>query len=277
MDTNISNITVSDAAKWIFGGFAQNWIIWLLSLICGFAFAWVVFGALWVWGKHNIMDAKKKKYFYGGIALVSTLFIGATMILCSMMTSVARHLNQQVEDMRTAAVGRENRGIEAGVFLAANTPTPIYITNADWSSATSQGMSLTPENKITQSGANMIFVLRVSNSGPPTTLWNYKAYINLIGQDGKEHEVDASIPSQIIQTTNNIIMTLVGPITLTRDNFLLDALSFKALQTGDAGNYWLVIHVNGIPEIPPGTHVVITFTDIFGREIKIDHIWAPGT
>jgi hypothetical protein len=196
------------------------------------------------------------------------------MIICSMMTSATRHLNQQVEDMRIAAVGRENRGVEAGVFFAGKSVS-VFMTNVDFSTATSQGMSLTPENKTMQSGADMIFVLRVSNSGAPTTLWNYKAYINLIGQDGKEHEMDASIPSTIIRT-NNVIMTLVGPITLTKENFLLDALSFDPMQTGAAGNYWLTIHINGMAEIPTGTHVIITFNDVLGRETKIEHVWMPG-
>ena len=106
-------------------------------------------------------------------------------------------------------------------------------------------------------------------------LFNYKSYIILIGQDGKEHEMDASIPS-VVTKTNESVMTIVGPVNITKGNFLIDALSFTPLASGAAGNYWLLVHVNGINEIPTGTHIVISFTDVFERETKIDYIWTPG-
>src|ERR1039458_7334919 len=128
METNISNTTISEAAKWIFGGFAQNGVLWFLALIGGIAFTCLAGGGLWVIDKHNAMNPKKKKYFFGGVAILSTLFIGATMIICSMMTSVTRHLNQQVEDMRIAAVGRENRGLSTEIILAG----PIISVNQNF-------------------------------------------------------------------------------------------------------------------------------------------------
>lgn len=270
----MSNITIKSAIEWFFGGLFQNSILWLFYLVFGIAFSAVVFGALWVFDKHNAMNPKKKKYFFIGLSLLATLFIGTAFTLCAFMSSAAKHFDQQTEDMRMAAIGRENRGITAGVIACSKSVQEIS-TNYDASLVTGSGISSAPANRTMQSGAEAVFVLRISNSGMPTTLWNYKAYINIHGQDGKDHEMDASIPS-IVAKTNNVMQTIVGPINLTKEDFLLDALSFKPIETGAAGYYWLVIHINGIPEIPVGTHVFISFTDALGREIKVDYPWTPG-
>jgi hypothetical protein len=121
----------------------------------------------------------------------------------------------------------------------------------------------------------IIFILHVANAGLPTSLWNYKAYVNLVGQDGQIHEMDASIPSLEITRTNQV-MTLVGPFMATRDNYLLDALSSTPMQSGASGSYWVEVHINGLSDIPTGTHVFITFDDVFDRETKIDYIWTPN-
>lgn len=268
----MQNITLSSAIKWILGGFAQNWVIWIIALIFGIAIAAIAFGALWIFDKHNAMNPKKRKYFFIGISLLSALFIGTAAIICGVLTSVTNHFDQQTEDMRTAAIGRENRGIQAGILNISKIVILSNTNGTDFSQATSQGIPNSLENRTIETGADLGVIIRVSNAGEPTTLWDYKCIIILPGQNGRQ--IDAMIPSVIM--SNQVIPTIVGPIKMTKENFLLDALSSNPLPTGAAGCYWLDIHVNGLHEVPLESHIIISFHDVIGRETKIDYILSAN-
>jgi hypothetical protein len=51
-------------------------------------------------------------------------------------------------------------------------------------------------------------------------------------------------------------------------------MAVTPLATGGGKIGWLMIHVNGITRVPDGSHIVLRFDDVFGRETKIDHIWS---
>ena len=265
------DITLKSAFTWIFSGIIQNGAIWILGLVFAAVFWLGLFGSLWLFDRHHVMKAPKKKYFFVGISLIVGIVFGVTLIFCGMMTSVARHLNRQVEDMRTAAVGRENRGLIAGILCIAKINS-LEDTNVVYNEPTSQGLYSSPQNKTIETGSDFCVVVRISNQGAASSLWNYKAYIVLPG--GKE--IDASIPSLKIPKSSNVIPTLFGPYKCAKENFLLDALSFSPMESGASGNYWLLIHVNGITEVPSGTHFIISFTDVFVRETRIDYIWISN-
>jgi hypothetical protein len=77
--------------------------------------------------------------------------------------------------------------------------------------------------------------------------------------------------------SNGIIPTVVGPMPQTKQNFLMTGLSTEPLANGAAGNYWVEIHVNGLSELPAGTHIFITFHDVYNRYTTNDYMWEPGS
>jgi hypothetical protein len=192
-------------------GLLQNWGLEVLAVIIGVLFYCGLWFSLFLFGRHDVTTAPKKKHFFIGISFLVTVFFGLVLILDSMMSSVARHLNQQVEDMRIAAVGRENRGLYGDIVLAgpgASNNNPKYApTNY---TATLQGMPSSPLNSTLQSGVDMDFVLHIYNSGPPTIVWNFKSYIILPDSNGKQ--VDAIIPSLLISKNSKEIATIDTPV-----------------------------------------------------------------
>jgi hypothetical protein len=249
----------------------QNWMLGFWSFLIIAAVIVTFWGLLYLFNQHHRMKPPRARIVIAGCGFIGIIFLWFFL-------TVLAHFSAELRDMHNASVGRENRGILAGILCAAKSIPQPPPTNYDISSVTSAGMSLSAENKTYGSGADAMFVLRVCNSGPPTTLWDFKSHVILSEQGGGEREIDAIIPSMIIPKTNNALQTIIGPYVPTKENFLLDALSQRPLETGAAGNYWLLVHINGINEIPIGTHVIITFHDAYGRETKIDHMWAaPGT
>jgi hypothetical protein len=256
----------------------QDWERGLISFFIVSAAVVVFYVFLVVIDQHHRMKPPKRKVFAAGCAFM--VFMALWMCLASashfigMMMSVTKHFNQQVEDMRTAAIGRENRGLSAGVIGI----TPIKnVTstnpNPNINFTTLQGVVDSVQKKTIESGTEFAVAIRIANAGPPTTAWNYRAYIILPGQDSKE--IDAIIPGLLLEKAGDI-STAFGRVKATKENFMIDALSSTPLATGAAGIYWMEIHINGIKEVPLGTHVVITFTDVFDRVTKVDYIWAQN-
>jgi predicted outer membrane lipoprotein len=149
----MSNITYKSVFSLLWDIIFQNGTSWILGLLLATIFYFALFGALWLFDKHSIMKAPKKKYFFVGISLLFAVFFGLVFIFCGMMTSVTRHLNRQVEDMRIAAIGRESRGLIAGVLSAG----PITTTNKMPSTnaiSTLQGMPTSQINRTMESGVD---------------------------------------------------------------------------------------------------------------------------
>lgn len=257
----------------------QDWEHGVISFFIISAAVVVFYAFLVVIDQHHRMKPPKRKIFVAGCAFICIVALWTVLALAShfvnFMTAVTGHLNQQIEDMRTAAISRENRGLIAGVLVA----TPAVSTNGVLttnSTITLQSISSSPENRTVEPGSGLIFVLRVVNSGAPTTAWDFRAYIILPGPD--EQKMDASIPSILIPTADTLpsIPTVAGLFQPDAKNFLLNGLAFTPLATGAAQNYWLVVHVNGLHDIPTGTKYVITFHDVYGRTVKVEHTWVPN-
>ncbi|HUA68867.1 MAG TPA: hypothetical protein VMA13_10005, partial [Candidatus Saccharimonadales bacterium] len=120
-------------------------------------------------------------------------------------------------------------------------------------------------------GINMLFVMRVSNSGAPTTAWNWRAYVVLPGGG----VMDAQIPS-VMGLPQTPLVTAFGPYTPKLEDHLIGALSSSPLPSGGGKEGWIVVHVDNLSRVQNGTHFVITFEDVYGRETKVDHLWAQG-
>jgi hypothetical protein len=60
------------------------------------------------------------------------------------------------------------------------------------------------------------------------------------------------------------------------DNNLLTLLSETPLASGAAKIGWFPIHINRINPPQKGTKIVICFEDIFGREVRVEHVWEVG-
>lgn len=267
----MQNITLRQAVDWFFSSLAQNTFMWFASFCFGLLVAFIVGGLLWCIDRHAIMKPEKRKYFYGGLVFISMLCFAMVLFLCDMMTSVTKHLNAQIEDIRTSATQRENRGLEVGLFSTGLVKPTAPATNYDVADLTEQSMPLSPQNRSMQSGVDVAVILHISNAGEPTTIWNCQTYAILPG--GKE--IDATIP-EVVVSTNQSVPTLIGMVQLNKTNFLLDALSTTPLATGASGIYWVAVHINGISEIPAGTHIYITFDDAYNRKTKVDYMWEPG-
>jgi hypothetical protein len=243
--------------------FANDWLgFWSFVIIAaGIVLFW---GLLFIFNQHHRMKPPKARIIIAGGAFI------AFVLLWFFLTGFAR-ICHELNDVRSASVRRENFGLEAGVISAYPVKETGTATNYDASEITAQSMTLSPENRKLQSGIDIGEVLHIANAGDPTTIWDCQTYIILPG--GKE--MDASMPSLLV-TTNQTVPSVIGLIKITKENFLLNALSTTPLATGAAGNYWIEIHVNGINEIPAGTHVFVTFHDVYNRPTVIDYMWEPG-
>jgi hypothetical protein len=247
----------------------DNFKIGAYSFIIIAAGAVILWGALYVFNQHHRMNPPKTRIIIAGCAFIAFLFVWFVL-------SGISWLGHQISDMRTAAVGRQNRGLGADIIQASPIHSVNLIAGAPTNGevGTLQGVISSPENRTLQSGIDMSFVLHVYNSGEPTTAWGFNSYIVL--PDGKE--MDASIPSVLVEPDKDlgIIPTSVGNYKLSGDKFLLNALAFTPMATGAAGDYWLTVHVNGLSEVQSGTLFVITFKDVFNRTTTIQDRWIPN-
>lgn len=246
----------------------QDWKLGVWSFLIISAGVVVFWGLLSLFNQQRLMQPPKARIVIAGCAFIGFIFFWF------FLTELAR-VSSELKDIHATAIERENRGLRAEILLAG----PVVGTNAPPSTNTTvtlQGISSSPQNRTMETGIDMAFVLRIANSGAPTTAWAFKAYIIL--PDGKE--MDAGIPSIVIPLDKDkeiaTLSTVVGPYRLTGSRFILDALAFTPLETGAANNYWLMVHVNGLHEVPSGTKFIITFDDVYGRETKVQDLWIPG-
>jgi hypothetical protein len=260
----------------------QGWAVQGILIICSLLLSGAVFGILYAFGKDGLVIQKRRWIV---VAISSLMAYGALSLIVHVRNDLNaikiaekqmdEHTAKQMElvDNELAAIRTETlelskRGLKADV-LAASGITPTIQTNST-SLATVGGAPYSPLNRTIESGINMAFVLRVSNSGRPTTAWGWRASIVL--PDGKE--IPAIIPQCTLPTNSGAFPTVIGPVILTKENNMLEALSFNPLATGAGEVVWLVVHVNGLEKPPEGSHFIITFEDVYGRQTKIDHPWT---
>jgi hypothetical protein len=166
---------------------------------------------------------------------------------------------------------KESDGFKASIILAAPVPPGIVKTVTDATNASAATFSSENAGSTKAAGGiNMLFIVRVVNPGAPSVAWNWKASVTMPGGT----TLDATIPS--ISGMNGTIPTLVGPYNANMENNLLQRLSTRRLETGDGTIGWFLVHVNGLDSPPEGAHFVISFSDVFGHETKVDDHWIPG-
>jgi hypothetical protein len=189
------------------------------------------------------------------------------------MIQAMRHFNSQIEDIRNSS--SQKGDFEAGVLAALQVGTSEPIINNVEGTMSGEGGAAG-----TESGINMLFIIRVVNKGAPTTAWNWKASVTLPG-GGK---MDAQIPSIAHfgsgsgDTSSPMppLPTAYGPYKLKMEDNLLGALASSPLASGAGKQGWVVVHVNGLTEPPTGATFTISFEDVFGRQTKVEDLWQPG-
>lgn len=273
MATN--SFTFVQGWDWVRDGALQNWVVWVFCAGVAVAFSAIAYWMLWIFNKHDAMNPQKRKHFFGLVFLLSFIVILALTAFCNMMNSATRYFSAQVEVIKNDVIQRQKEKSAAG--LRAN-----LLNMGQFSSGTNVVTNKTimsmsaisgKDAKIDEngSGINVLCVIRIMNSGMPSTAWNWKAHIVLVGGT----KIEASIPSVAVNEGQSI-PTIAGPFSPTYQNHLPDALAFVPLQTGGGTNCWLALHINGLDKIPEGAHFIITFNDVNDKEVRIEHVFTPG-
>ncbi len=264
----------------------QGWLCGLVTWALSFAFAAFVQFLLLSFGKEESLVHKHKWV----VPLVGSVMGFAFLFGCEQLYNRLVQINNdsrqaeatrakqfEVLDKRLEGINAQVEEITRGglsasvlsagiVFYTAN-PTP----GTNVMSPLIGGVSSSPLNNNLGSGVDMLFVLHVSNSGRPTTAWNWSSMVRL--PDGRE--VPAVIPEVgFVDSSRHKVNTVVGPFTLREENSLLQHLSFQPLGTGEAEMLWMPMHINGIASLPVGTHFFIDFRDVYGRTTRVEHVWT---
>jgi len=222
----------------------------------------VVWGAIltaimraWKWFNGASFDKKKELVFWGLGLLTFT-------VLLSMVQVVAKEVQKQ------------QGGLHAGVIWVGRLADSqiMEITNSIPSTnvtVTMSGISTGPGNAQIGKGVNYLVILRVDNSGEQSVAWGWKASLVMPGGS----KLSGFIPS--VGGVDGTVATVIGPVRMRLENNLLQSLSESPLARGTARVGWLPIHFNNLNELPQGTVIQITFTDVFGHEVRIEHVWGP--
>ena len=236
-------------------------VVYALTVVISCGLAWLCYGFLYVLGKHTVIAKEKRKYF----------FLLASIVLFFSITMYER-MDRQLEDIRSGA--SHPGGLHAGVIWVGRIDDSQfkYITNAIPSTNdvfTMSSISTSPGNAQIGKGVNYVVILRVDNSGEQSVAWGWKASLVLPGGS----KLSGFIPS--VGGVDGTVPTVIGPIRMRLENNLLQSLSESPLARGTAKVGWLPIHFNGLNELPNGSVIQITFIDVFGHEVKVEHVWGP--
>jgi|GEM_PF-4239389 len=234
----------------------ENWLLVLLTAIVTALVLWGVHGILYAFGKESTLTPERRKYFYG---------IGSIFVFCFLL--FAQHITSLLQDI--SAASPRKGGFRAG-FLALIKIDSIKFADLatnQVSTITMSGIGGTP--RISEHGVQIGLIVKIDNSGQPSTAWNWKAHVEIPGGS----KLEARIPGVSIQS-NTIVQTVVGPFTIAPENNLISSLSVNPLPTGAGTIGWLMIHVNEISAIPEGARIVLTFEDVFSRPTKVQFVWT---
>jgi hypothetical protein len=165
-------------------------------------------------------------------------------------------------------------GLSAKVIGAGGMQLKYFTNSLTTNIASSVGsFPTTALNRVVVEGADYMMVLRVANSGPPTTAWEWQ--VKVVMPDNREQP--ALFPPLSLDLASMAdLPTIVGPYHCTMENNLLQSLSFHKLDMGDAVNVWTIIHINGLKTLPENSRFVISFEDSYQRTNTFEHVWKPG-
>jgi hypothetical protein len=261
--------------SWVSDAFLADWTV---RAIAGIVVPSCVYYFLWIFkAGHPVMNKKTRRHFFVASAII--VFLGLGLFI-----HVFHHFDNEIKGATYSAYPPDGR-LQAGVLclMPLAPPQLMPLPNAPLPNGKKQTKQ-TNEIPATLAGAtsgaanmtngyNMLFVIRVSNSGPPTTAWGWN--ISAILPNGGK--MDVQIPSVSGFTVNAPLPTVYGPYNLKLEDNLLDKLASSPLAFGGSAEGWIAVHLNGLTEVPSGTKFIITFSDVFGKQVKIEHIWVPGT
>jgi hypothetical protein len=160
----------------------------------------------------------------------------------------------------SASGGFQANILWAGQIYAPTNASPV-ITNGTISGINDSHIQYAP-------GMDMMFVIRIVNTGPASSLWNWKSSIRLPGGS----KIGGVIPS-ITGVSTTVVPTVAGPFLPTFENNMLQLLSLHSLGSGEPAEGWLLVHYNGLNTPQDGTLFKISFDDVFGNETRIEHTW----
>jgi hypothetical protein len=234
----------------------------LWSWFCG-NFSWWVIASVVSWGITRLFMkffGKSPGQMKKEIALFLIFFVGGVALLAS----VTYGLIYQPQASSMVLKG----GLKWQIILCGPSGPVVTSTNVSLATISSENAGLTKIG----SGISILFIVRIVNTGPDTTAWNWKAGVAIPGGS----TLEGTIPS-VSELADVILPTVIGPYKPTKDNNLLQVLSTHPLKTGDTITGWLVMHVNGLDSTPNDCHFIVSFEDNFGRQIQIDDHWQPQT
>ncbi len=253
-----------DKIDWLKDAFLQNWATTAITAILAVCFAVPARWLLHAFGKEDGIKPERRKYFYGAVSVLA--FVSLLML---------QHFNKLLEDIRHGTTQMQKGGLQASVIWASVASNKLQpATNL-----LQVGTISSVGSGHIANGLDMLFIVRVANSGQQSTAWGWKAYGILPG--GKR--IEGSIPSiaAIFDTSDpktnqtSVVPTVIGPYSFTMDKNLPQSLSASPLTTGSGTIGWLIMHLNGLNTPETGMHFVITFDDVYGHQTKIEHVWEP--
>jgi hypothetical protein len=233
----------------------EGWLMLFLTLAVSYGVMWLVRGLLFAFGKEGILTAKRRKYFF----TIGSFFVFVFLLF-------AMHISTLLQDI--SAASPRKGGFRANFLSLGQVATVKYIDTMT-NSMTPMTLAGIGAANVKPGGIDMILVVKIDNSGQPSVAWNWKSFVELPGGS----KIEAYIPG-LSFPSNTVFQTVVGPIQATAQNNLIQSMSVTPLQTGAGFIGWMMIHVNDITTLPPGSRIFLSFDDVFGRETKIEFLWT---
>ena len=220
--------------------------------------AWLVLYSL---GKDTSIQPKKRKYFLLGSTVLFLIIISAYLTIHRQLEAISkttpRSGNMQADVLGVVPIPPSHVQASTNIFVLTTNPVVATISGIG-------------TNKLEEGGINLIVILRVSNSGQPSTAWNWR--VDLKAPNG--NLFPAVIPSVAAIAGN--FPTIIGEVHIGLENNLLSMFNETSLPTGTAKVGWIPLHINGLNSIEDNSELLIVFDDAFRNPVVLRYRYVKG-
>lgn len=176
----------------------HGWVMLLLTLVVTALVVWGIHGLLYAVGKERLVTPQRRKFFYG----ISSIFVFCALIF-------AQHILGVLKDISNAS---RKGGFRAGFLSLGQIKEMRTVEGTNLIEGLSMS-GVNPGEKPTPGGMDMLFTVKVDNSGQPSVAWNWKTYLKLPGGT----EIKGFLPGVAVGS-NTTVKTVIGPVACTPQN-----------------------------------------------------------
>jgi hypothetical protein len=228
-------------AKWFVDQLLSNYVG---AAVVGFVGAGFIMGmALLLIKNHGLTTWKRRLGFF---CLMSVSIFAVAHILMSVTVFFAHQIGESASRIPASAI----RG-----------------------SVKKCAMPDSPDGK----GFYVVFNLRLTNPGKPTTAWSWKLRAKLPGGQQYEYNPLEQLYSKFTFELQDTMDTNAPPVVVTHENYLPSLLLEKTVGPDRGAHGWICFQVTDIPKeqmAKSGTQFVIELEQGDGSKRTVEHIWT---